>query len=604
MSYHNTSNPATNAQRQTVNAQGQSAPAGFHYMPDGTLMANNDMYGYSEKVIKNFAINTKDIHSDGETRSFTISGDQGAIFSIEVCDDAATRNYYHFDTKLFSSSKPNLCLEELNGPYSFSVKFPAATALHTYTIEVTAHSVDNIKTVHTRANEVRFPDNTINHNASTGSNSNILKKILYQDLVKNLYLSCVAPSKYTASTDQIDGDTLHAPSNRIIIDGLVTDRKIVEVGDKVTVTTDISSTVHALVTAIDPDGDNTNELEIGFADGVTDNAAITFTPAFNGMTPHYTDDTTGRAALTAASGGNLTTSFTITCTALAGRTFSILRAPTINDLCAIIPISFDVTGNSYSSISDEDTSGSTLFYRWQIANIANLSLGMSLDPARTGTGANTTTPATISNYRTTKIIKSITKRKYCTDINDITVDDVFVDGVHDNGNLITAMDRTGRVTARAGNIIFSTQQAAALDDDTSVRIFAYGAQQIRNATGMGITLSNVEVKLTQISTTASESRTSASGLTLASVSNISTASTIRGVGINPSLANPRVTLKTADTGPGDITLDASNTIVSGQTYYFDGASNIATITGTITVSNMTIGDTTLYFDVERFLSAV
>jgi hypothetical protein len=39
--------------------------------------------------------------------------------------------------------------------------------------------------------------------------------------------------------------------------------------------------------------------------------------------------------------------------------------------------------SSYSPISDEDTSGSTLFYRWQIANIANLSLGMSLDPART-----------------------------------------------------------------------------------------------------------------------------------------------------------------------------------------------------------------------------
>jgi hypothetical protein len=596
MAYHNMSN----TQR---NAQGQSAPAGFHYMPDGTLMANADMRGHGEKVIKNFAIDTKDVHSDGETRSFTISGDQGAIFSFEVYDNAATRNYYHFDTKLFSSSKPNLCLEELNGPYSFSVKFPAATALHTYTIEITAHSVDNIKTVHTKANEVRFADDTINHNASTGSNSNILKKILYQDVVKNLYLSCVAPSKYTASTDTINGSTTDVPSNRIVIDGKATGRKIVEVGDKVT-TDGIDSAVHALVTAIDPDGDNAKELEIGFADGVTNDETITFTPAFNGMTPHYTDATTGRAALTAASGGNLTTSFTITCTALAGRTFSILRAPTINDLCAIIPISFARDGSSYLPISDEDTSEGALFYRWQIANIANLSLGMSLDPARTGTGLNTTTPATISNYRTTKIIKSITKRKYCTDINDITVDDVFVDGAHDNGNLITAMDRTGRVTAQAGNIIFSAQQAAALDDATGVRIFAYGAQQIRNATGMGITLSNVKVELTQVSTTASESKTGASGLTLASVSNISTASTIRGVGINPSLANPRVTLKTADTGSGDITLDASNTIVSGQTYYFDGASNIATITGTITVSNMAIGDTTLYFDVERFLSAV
>lgn len=594
MAYHNMSN----TQR---NAQGQSAPAGFHYMPDGTLMANADMRGHGEKVIKNFAINTKDVHSDGETRIFTISGDQGAIFSFEVYDDAATRNYYHFDTKLFSSSKPNLCLEELNGPYSFSVKFPAATALHAYTIEITAHSVDNIKTVHTRANEVRFPDNTINHNASTGSNSNILKKILYQDVVKNLYLSCVAPSKYTASTSAIASGRGTTGTSLELTTGHAANRKKVEVGDKAT-SAGMEKEYHFLVTAIDPNGNNVDEIGVNISATVLSEEAITFTPAFNGMTPHYKDTTTGRAALTAASGGNLTTSFTITCTALAGRTFSILRAPTINDLCAITTISFDVTGSSYSSISDEDTSGSTLFYRWQIANIANLSLGMSLDPARTETGLNT--PATISNYRTTKIIKSITKRKYCTDINDITVDDVFVDGVHDNGNLITAMDRTGRVTAQAGNIIFSAQQAAALDDDTGVRIFAYGAEQIRNATGMGITLSNVKVELTQVSTTASESITSASGLTFADVSNISTASTIRGVGINPSLANPRVTLKSAATGSGDITLDASNTIVSGQTYYFDGASNVATITGTITVSNMAIADTALYFDVERFLSAV
>jgi hypothetical protein len=580
---------------------GVTAPAGFHYMSDGTLMSDADhitIHGYIEKVIKNFAIDTRDIHSSGETRSFSINGDDGAIFSIEIYDNAAPTNYYNFDTNLFSTLKHSSCLTGLSGSYNFSVKFPAATTLHTYTIEITTHTVDNIKTVHAKGSTVRFPDNTINHNASTGSNSNILKKILYQDVVKNLYLSCVAPSKYTVSTDTINGAT--EGSNRIVIDGAATDRKIVEVGDKVT-TGSIDSAVHALVTAIDPDGDNAKELEIGFADGVTDGVTITFTPAFNGMTPHYTDATTGRAALTAASGGNLTTSFTITCTALAGRTFSILRAPTINDLCAIIPITF----GSGSAIVGENTDSSSLFYRWPVTNIANLSLGMSLDPARTGTGLNTTTPATISNYRTTKTLKSISKGKYCANVINKTVDDVFVGGLDPNNlGAITTMDRNGRVTAQAGNIIFSTQQATALASGANVRMFAYGAQQIRNATGMGITLSDVNVELTQISTTASESRTSASGLTLASVSNISTASTIRGVGINPSLANPSVTLKTAATGSGDITLDASNKIVSGQTYYFDGASNIATITGTITVSNMAIKDTTLYFDVERFLSAV
>jgi hypothetical protein len=235
---------------------GVTAPAGFHYMSDGTLMSDADhitIHGYTEKVIKNFAIDTRDIHSSGETRSFSINGDDGAIFSIEIYDNAAPTNYYNFDTNLFSTLKHSSCLTGLSGSYNFSVKFPAATTLHAYTIEIITHTVDNIKTVHAKGNTVRFPDNTINHNASTGSNSNILKKILYQDVVKNLYLSCVAPSKYTVSTDTINGSTTESPSNRIVIDGAVTDRKIVEVGDKVT-TDGIDSAVHALVTAIDPDG--------------------------------------------------------------------------------------------------------------------------------------------------------------------------------------------------------------------------------------------------------------------------------------------------------------------------------------------------------------
>ena len=40
MSYHNTSSPPM---RSTTNSQGQVAPDGYHYMPDGTLMSDLDM---------------------------------------------------------------------------------------------------------------------------------------------------------------------------------------------------------------------------------------------------------------------------------------------------------------------------------------------------------------------------------------------------------------------------------------------------------------------------------------------------------------------------------------------------------------------------------
>ena len=48
MSYHNT-------KKNTTNAQGKTAPAGYHYMPDGSLMSDAEHARlYSSKTIKNF----------------------------------------------------------------------------------------------------------------------------------------------------------------------------------------------------------------------------------------------------------------------------------------------------------------------------------------------------------------------------------------------------------------------------------------------------------------------------------------------------------------------------------------------------------------------
>ena len=82
----------------------------------------------------------------------------------------------------------------------------------------------------------------------------------------------------------------------------------------------------------------------------------------------------------------------------------------------------------------------------------------------------------------------------------------------------------------------------------------------------------------------------------------STASTIRGVGINASVVNPTVTLKSAATGSGNLTASAAQTLESGQTLFFDGASNVLTMTGTISISNVPIKNTTLFFDLERFIT--
>ena len=229
---------------------------------------------------------------------------------------------------------------------------------------------------------------------------------------------------------------------------------------------------------------------------------------------------------------------------------------------------------------------------------------MILDPARTGSGVNTTTPTLISDYKTTTTKIEIKEGVYDDYLNNVTVDDVVVEAVDAYGNDVTTVDRNGRISAQIGNIIFSKQQADALKSDSGVRIFAYGARGIKNLTGIDVTLSNVTVTPSQESTTTSGAVSGSTTIGLAEVGNISQGMSIRGVGIAASAANPTVVSKNAISGAGNVIASASQTLESGQTLYFDGGTNSVVITGSIKVSNMAIADTTLFFDVEKFLTAV
>ena len=664
MSYHN--------EGFVKEKDGVVAPKGFHYMPNGKLMSDADhiaIHGYIDKKITSFNINTKDINYLGETRSFTVSGDKGAVFSLEIHDDAAgsptlAPSYYNFNTNTWSSLKTGLYNIELIGSYTFSITFPAIeftdatcdynndptiahddddgkivagmtvtgtgipdgatvssvtsdtafelsasttggavtngtltfAGIKKYTIDLLAKTADNVKTKHAAYSEVKNLDNSVNINKSTGSNSDLLRKIIYQDVKKNLYLSLIAPGLTTVSTDVVDG--VVSSSNRIIVDELATTLSNMALGDKVT-GTGVSAASHVLITKINPDNDNTKEIEVNQSISVEDDVVLTVTPVFAGMTPNGVVSTTGQQAFEISSGGNLKKTFSITCTALAGRTLSVSRLPTVNDLCVYKTVTL---GSAALAIPGEDVSGST-YYRWPITNIAKLQEGMVLDPARRSTGINTTTPATISKYLTTISSSKIRDRRYYTDIEPTTINDVSVGGVDNYGNNITAVDRNGVVTAQAGNITFNVQQADALKSDAGVRIFAYGHDNIKSLTGAQVTLSNIVITPTQVSTTTTGAVDNSVTIPVTEAGNISTASTIRGVGITASAANPTVSLKSAATGGANLTASSAQTLESGQTLFFDNASNILTITGTIELLNMDISDTTLYLDVEKFINA-
>jgi hypothetical protein len=578
---------------------GVEAPKGFHYMPNGGLMSDADhiaVYGYIEKEIKEVLVDASDISPTGGSKKISISGSPGLVFSIEIYEGSRV-SYYNFKTRTWSANSYRQTNTQVaSGSYSINVDFPAQASLKTFTINVYAETVSNIRTKHVAISEVKYADGSLNTNASTGSGSDIVTKTLYQDVIKNLYLSVASPTKTHQSTGTTNGAV---SSNRMIIDEDATDPNIVEVGDLISCT-GIDPALGVLVTKINPDGDNIHEIEMSAGDLVGDGVTVTFFPAFRGMIPNHISSTSGRAALEVASGSYGSYTFSITITALASRGFSQTRLPTTEDLCFINPVTF---GAAALPITGEDTSSST-FYRWPVTNIANLANGMVLDPSRSSTGANTTTPAFISDYSVEKTLQKIDEsNRYYTDVRDYTEIDSHVSGVDSSGNIAATLDRNGRVTSKVGNITFSAQQADALKSDADVLIIAQGAESIRQATGMSVVVSDTTITPTQVSTTTTAASSASSAIALTEVGNVLVGQTVRGVGINSAVANPTVVSKSVATGGGNIVVSSPQTLEDGVTLFFDGPSNELLMQGTISISNMPIIDTNLFFNVEGFLTA-
>ena len=573
---------------------GVKAPKGFHYMPNGRLMSDADhiaINGYLEQTITSVNIDTRDLKFEGEQRDITIRGDANAVFSIEVIKNDNT--YYDFETKTFTATVKRLNKKLVGNSYNTSVKFPSASNVN-YTINIIAETIHNVKTKHAEYVEFRNADDSINTNKTTGSNSNILSRILYQDALKELSLGAIAPSLTDTTTATTSASS--SSSNRMVFSSFA-DSGVV-IGDKVT-GTGIAADVHAIVTKINPDGDNANEIEISVADSASDATSYTFTPPFNGTTPSFTS-ATGANLFNFSTGATNVSSFTVTVTPLTGRTLKVIKTPSTNDLVSIARVDI---GSAAIALEDENTSSDSVFFRWPVDNIANLSEGMVLDPARSGTGANTTTPAFISKYQTTTSTTQVVESDFENEIKNINIIKVDVPAVDSYNNPVTTVDRNGRITAQAGNIIFNVQQADALKSDINVKIYAYGNSGIKRMTGMDVDIRDVTITSSQVSTTTSGAVDNSTTIGLAEVGNVSAGMTVRGVGINASVVNPTVVSKSTTSGAGNIVVSSAQTLESGQTLFFDGGTNSVVIKGTIEVKQMTLANEKIYFDLERFLSA-
>jgi hypothetical protein len=160
----------------------------------------------------------------------------------------------------------------------------------------------------------------------------------------------------------------------------------------------------------------------------------------------------------------------------------------------------------------------------------------------------------------------------------------------------------GVVSKQLGYITFNNQIHNDLNS-ISANYIAYGPDIIKAIHNAEIRLTDLKVELTAPTTTTTAAVHASTTIPVADrEGTIVNVSTISGIGIDPSVANPTIASATAD-GAGSWTASVAQTLESGITLTVGGTSRTATITGNIELENVDDTSFTVYFDLEKFLSA-
>ena len=139
-----------------TNIEGETAPTGFHYTPDGTLMSDaehKELYGKEVSItryITNFTINKEDLTAGATDRNFVIEGEVGAEFILQIFDASDPVKFYDFESQTFvvgNTLSNNLKVKMTSSIYNKNIKFPASSG-NTYNRVIlhTRCATRNIKT--------------------------------------------------------------------------------------------------------------------------------------------------------------------------------------------------------------------------------------------------------------------------------------------------------------------------------------------------------------------------------------------------------------------------------------------------------------------------
>ena len=454
--------------------------------------------------------------------------------------------------------------------YSGSITFPAVTGSDDQ-YDVYLYAKPGTK--HTDHTEARFGDGSLDINGSTGSNSLLMEKVIYQYDDLTLTLHGFSPNATVSGTIATDTISIGRGQSKAKTAFSFTATAAATAAYRVLrqpTQSDVLAFVEPVIGArpvglpgenIYPTVNNTDTVDGGVESGVK---VVMDTNAADKM--KIGDRITGKTALnaTSVSVANLNPDGD------NAKEFSMSEAI---GLANGLTLSFSNQMN----------------FSWTVDNFANvIQEGMIVVP-----DTNVTSGTSISTYQ-----DAIT-------IFEDTVDEETIIQ-HDQPAVSTLEKKPtvvkGLVTVQEGQITFDKQQVLALGGDT-LKIGGYGEAEILRVHDWEVKFTDLAITLTAPTTTTSGAVSASATIGVASKEGvINNVSRISGIGINSKLQNPLITAGGGATGSGNLTADTAQTLESGITLTVENTSRVATITGNIEIIRAGTSDRTLRFDIEKLLS--
>ena len=491
--------------------------------------------------ITDFDCDLQDIQEAGETRKFSITGNSGAEFYLEIKNEDGT--YYNFVCDEFQTGYHRLDGVIENKSYNNSIAFPRVTDNDQYNIYLYAKP----GTKHLNLNQILFKDNSIDKNASKGSDSLLLEKVIYQILDVTATLSSYSPTSAITLSGSVNDTielgrykssgkafslTARVASNAISVDRQPTENDLLAFISPVVGSAPITIPGENVYPAVS-DTDTVDGAIVGggsVVKVVMDNNVANKMVVGDKITAPVTTDTVDGAVSSGIkvvmdnnvagkmaigdriTGDEISAIKVVTVAALNPdgdnvKEFSMSEAIALSDgvtltfspkcnrsLTTVAVLNPD--GDNVKEFSMSQNVGlldgvvlsfsNQINYQWPINNVNNLIEDMIVI-----TDTNILTSTTLSIY------EDITTIDACTE-NEKDIIHEKRSAVDKSQTIPTIVN--GITTIQAGNIVFNKQQKLALAGDT-IKVGGYGLGLIAKLTGWDVEINNLKLELNTITTT-------------------------------------------------------------------------------------------------------